>query len=321
MTGRGGEAALTALQPVARALAVPRTGRWLALVAGDWLIIVVTIVLCEAFWSWGGYVLAVLIIGARQHALGILMHDAVHYGAAPDRRLNDLLGNLLTAYPLLISLERFRQYHLAHHARTNAEDDPELISLNDPFRRTPFHPLLYWLYLALELAGVMFFRVVAMAVYFSFVRPPQPAPRRHVLSERLAGPALRAVFTLAVLAVLWATGTLAEAALYWLVPMATVLNALLRLRALAEHSGLDSRQAMDGTRNVMVGPLEAFLISPHRINLHLAHHLFPAVPSYNMAALHAALHEAVPDYAHQKERRDGYILGAGSMRAALCRSN
>jgi fatty acid desaturase len=37
-----------------------------------------------------------------------------------------------------------------------------------------------------------------------------------------------------------------------------------------------------------IGHLNYFLF-PHHVNYHIAHHLYPAVPHYNLPALHAAL--------------------------------
>ncbi len=51
---------------------------WWALIY-NWLLIIGTILLCNAFLNPVIYFLGVLLIGARMHALAILMHDAAHY--------------------------------------------------------------------------------------------------------------------------------------------------------------------------------------------------------------------------------------------------
>ena len=45
----------------------------------DWVLIFAVIILCVRFFNPLTYFLAVLLIGARMHALAILMHDATHY--------------------------------------------------------------------------------------------------------------------------------------------------------------------------------------------------------------------------------------------------
>ena len=54
------------------------TARALAATAGEWVSIAAAIALCTYFWHPVLYVLAVMFIGARQHALIILGHDASH---------------------------------------------------------------------------------------------------------------------------------------------------------------------------------------------------------------------------------------------------
>ena len=69
---------LSALEP-ARALQAT---------AGEWVSIAAVIALCSAFWHPALYVIAVMLIGARQHALIILGHDASHYRYLPTRWQN-----------------------------------------------------------------------------------------------------------------------------------------------------------------------------------------------------------------------------------------
>ena len=73
--------------------------RSLQATAGEWVSIAAVIALCSAFWHPALYVIAVLFIGARQHALIILGHDASHYRYLPTRWQNELLGNLFLMWP------------------------------------------------------------------------------------------------------------------------------------------------------------------------------------------------------------------------------
>src|SRR5262245_799593 len=47
--------------------------------AEEWFVIAAAIALCSFFWHPALYVVAVVVIGSRQHALLILGHDASHY--------------------------------------------------------------------------------------------------------------------------------------------------------------------------------------------------------------------------------------------------
>eukprot|EP01041_Mallomonas_annulata_P036515 gene36514-59643_t len=80
-----------------------------ALIAHAWLVILTAAAMAMAFPI--TIPLAVMIIGARQLGLAILMHDAAHGALHPDLKVNDWLGEHLTPGGLVA----YRTYHLGHH--------------------------------------------------------------------------------------------------------------------------------------------------------------------------------------------------------------
>ena len=96
---------LSQLQPVRAVLA---TG-------GQWAVIATAIAVCANFWHPIVYVLAVLVIGARQHALLVLGHDAAHFRTLRVRWQNDLFANVFLMWPTFASVEGFRKFHGTHH--------------------------------------------------------------------------------------------------------------------------------------------------------------------------------------------------------------
>ena len=97
--------------------------RALQATAGEWVSIAAAIALCSIFWHPLLYVIAVMFIGARQHALIILGHDASHYRYLPTRWQNELFGNLFLMWPVFASVEGFRKFHATHHQYTNLQGD------------------------------------------------------------------------------------------------------------------------------------------------------------------------------------------------------
>ena len=94
----------------------------------------------------------------------------------------------------------------------------------------------------------------------------------------------------------WAACTaLLQYAVLWLLPLLTVLQPILRLRAIAEHGAVtDLSSPLTAARcNRTFGSLGNWfaraLIFPHHVNYHLEHHLYPAVPHYHLPALHRLL--------------------------------
>ena len=98
--------------------------RFMGAVALEVATIALTIWLCERYWHPVLYVLAVIVIGSRLHAFGILMHDAAHYRAFSNRRLNDIVGELL-AWTITFTLQGYRNSHHSHHRELNTEKDLE----------------------------------------------------------------------------------------------------------------------------------------------------------------------------------------------------
>ena len=98
-----------------------------------------------------------------------------------------------------------------------------------------------------------------------------------------------------VLGVLAATGAWLDVLLLWLLPSLTLTMALVRLRTIGEHLAIPNRNELDASRHTDGTLLEHLTVSPFHINFHLDHHLFPAVPYYNLPALHRLL-LADPNY-------------------------
>ena len=104
-----------------------RNARVLAI---EWSLIGASVIVSSQISHWTVYLFACLIIGARQHALGILMHDAAHHRLFSNRQLNEWVSDFVCALPLGIITERYRHDHFRHHNRTNTEQDPYWLVMN-----------------------------------------------------------------------------------------------------------------------------------------------------------------------------------------------
>ena len=102
------------------------------LVLHAWFIIVLAMMLFYFFPSPLTYVTAVMLIGARQLGLAVIMHDAAHNALSRNHDFNNILSNLFCAYPLFARTEIYRRYHLKHHRYTQQDEDPDLV-LSKPF--------------------------------------------------------------------------------------------------------------------------------------------------------------------------------------------
>jgi len=272
------------------------TARFVAHLLLEFGLIAGAIWLCEMFWHPALYILTVIWIGARQHALMILMHDAAHYRAANNRKLNDVLG-LIAGTPLFISLQAYRHEHFAHHRHVNTDDDPQWVDRDGP----------EWVFpksrkgLAALLIGDLFGLGSYATVRYVLVL--QKRLLEHGASLWLI--ALQPLLTIAIITAVAVTGTWVPFALYWVVPIATWLTLILRIRSIAEHYALPHDRVLNFTRSVLPTFLEKLFIAPKSIALHLEHHQYPSVPFFQLASLHNALMDQA-DFREQSHITSGY---------------
>src|SRR5258708_31660512 len=94
-------------------------------VVAEWLLSLTAAYLCQRYWNPILSLAVVAFIGARQHALLILMHDGVHYRLFRNRQLNDWTAEVILAWPNLISARSYRKNHFAHHRFLDTPQDPD----------------------------------------------------------------------------------------------------------------------------------------------------------------------------------------------------
>jgi fatty acid desaturase len=244
------------------------------------------------FWSVPAVVLAVLLIAPLQHALFVLAHEAAHYRLFPSRFWNDLVGCCIGAAGG-VSMRTYRVIHRLHHNHLYQAQDPD-IALHGGYPRGRWYLLKK---LAKDLSGVTawktysyFFGAPAENTATGVAQRPldDTAPRLRLEAERDR----RFVITwhLGALVFAIAMGFGWKYVLLWLLPLATVLQAILRLRAICEHGATsDFSSPLTAARSNVVGPMAGFLLFPHHVNYHIEHHLYPAVPHYHLPALREAL--------------------------------
>jgi len=249
--------------PTLRELSRPSAWRWTARALGNWA--EVAAILCAVGW-WNhpvGYVLGMVLLGSRQHALSLLAHDAIHYAAGPNKRVNDWLGCLLAFWPLFGPMDSYRSFHLKHHRTLGRTDDPEhAFKLWTPREwRTPLSLPRALGYVLRDLAGANWRQVFRLG----WLTPPQS--RRDTF-----GPPL---WWLGANVALYSVGHW-WVAWYWWWPYFTSYWAVFRWRGWSEH------QATADTHRLHAGPLARFLFLPHNTWLHWEHHLHPTVPCWNL---------------------------------------
>jgi fatty acid desaturase len=121
------------------------------------------------------------------------------------------------------------------------------------------------------------------------------SPFRQAYSPRV-GSVIRLAFFTALLEVLahlrWATG--GASALYftmlWLVPLLSSFMFFMFLRDVYQHSNADAGR-LTNSRVFFTDPFTRWAVFVYGQDMHIPHHLFPAIPHYRLRELHALLRQ------------------------------
>jgi fatty acid desaturase len=94
-------------------------------------------------------------------------------------------------------------------------------------------------------------------------------------------------FHVLALAFFYWQGFLIEYLVLWILPLITVVQAILRLRAIAEHGATtDFSSPLTAARTNAAPAWLEWLIFPHHVAYHIEHHLYASVPHYHLPELH-----------------------------------
>lgn len=226
------------------------------------------------------YLAAVVWIGARMHALAVLMHEGVHYRLFSNRNLNDFVSEVVLAWPLFLTMRMFRVNHFAHHRDPNTVKDPDWMRKQTPDWEFPKNRREFVLMMAKDLLGL------SIPQRLLQVRGYLQSKKSLALGFLFA----RVIFYLSLIVLLTYFKLWFGFLLYWAIPFATWLNMTAHLRSIAEHFAVDDDKSFPSkTRTTLLSPLERLLLSPNNINYHIEHHLYPSVPFYRLPELHQAL--------------------------------
>jgi fatty acid desaturase len=274
-------------------LELTRRSVWRASLAviQDFAVIAVALAAALAYWPNPFVILlSVIVIGTRQHALFVVAHDAAHYLLFENRKANDLVGRACASVQGL-SMCTYRVIHRLHHNNLYGELDPDT-ALHGGYPRGRAYLIRK---LLKDLCGFTAWKTYA---YFLGGAPAVNSATNVALrplddtSEKLRSEARSdrnavIAFHIALLAVFAWSGYLLQYLVLWIVPLVTVVQAILRLRAISEHGATtDFSSPLTAARtNVCPAWLE-WLVFPHHVNYHIEHHLYASVPHYNLPRLH-----------------------------------
>lgn len=224
--------------------------------------------------AWPRYAAGVLLAALGMNSCFLLIHEAVHGILFRNPALNRLAGVLLSACGGM-AFSAYRFLHLRHHDYLGDPRDP------DDYANYARNPRLVWLmhFVRLGLGTVLYVFAIPMVS----LRHAGGADRRAILAEY----AFLSVVIAALLCLVHPVRILAA----WGPPF-LLANWMINIRGFSQHGIADASDPWLASRSTVPHPLVRFFLINE--NFHLEHHLFPGVPGYRLAELHALLRPRIP---------------------------
>ncbi len=250
-----------------RALEVPSISRWLRAALNEWGIIGIACGVAIYLNNPLGYILAVLVVGVRRHALTLLGHDGAHFLISRDKDLNDFLVECFVFWPSFVGVTAYRMFHVFHHKYLGTLQDLELLhkKLTAPAWDLPMTKWGMVKRVCLDLVGGGTKEVL---VILRMVGIPQ-RPRDVI------GPLVWWGVVLGALYLLGGMEVAIKVFFIWNVSMFTSFITVFRLRMWTEHLGTASVYRIAATWFE-----KQFL--PYNTDHHWEHHTHMNVPFYNL---------------------------------------
>ncbi len=267
----------------------PRTLEWptLAMLAASYAL---------WFWATDGLwhrspLLAVLAAGLAIAQFSSLQHEALHGHPFGRPWLDEAL--VFPALALTVPYGRFRDTHLAHHhdpILTDPYDDPESNYFDPAVWNRLSAPLRRLLMVNNTLLGRLTVGpLIGNAIWLA----------TEARLFRADAPGVRRAWALHALGLVPVVGWLWLAAMPWwgYLLAAWLGHSLLKIRTFLEHRAHEAARA----RTVVIEDRGPFALLFLNNNLHVVHHMHPAVPWYRLPALYAANRQ------HYLRRNEGYL--------------
>ena len=265
-------------------------------VLSDWVIITAAFALIIAYPHPLTYLFSFILISRQQLALALLMHDGSHRRLAASGKTSDFIAQWLCAAPLFFSMFSYQKLHLKHHRDPLVKDDPDFSLIGGyPISKISLARKLFR-----DAIGLSYIKFIRYFIYMArkpkaTIDPNAPKTEKKVAhqgSMSLASVAASILITNAVLfAALYSADHPWLYLTHWFLPMATSLQVLLRIRGIAEHAGYQPNPDQRLNSRTVTGSIQTLIFAPHYAHYHLEHHIYPAVPYYNLPKLHKLMKE------------------------------
>lgn len=271
-----------ALSPAARrqiqALSGARPARFCAELVLTWVSIATFIAAGVYFDNLVVTLLCIFLIGTRQMVLGLLLHEQVHRLGLRSK-YGDWIVNVLAVYPLFVTtVEDYAKVHLSHHKYCFTKDDPDFIRKSGEEWTFP------------KTLGKLLLIVVRDITAMNLIRliRGKTAPVTSEFTRRNPSPAwLRVAFFLGLAAFLTLAGGWKIFLIYWVIPLLTIMQLMVRWIAVSEHQyNIENGSIHETTPLLQLKWWQRVLVPDLNFGLHVYHHMHPGVSFSNLPKVH-----------------------------------
>lgn len=246
----------------------------------DWCSIVALFWLAAVFPNPLTWLVVIILLGGRQMAFGVLVHETGHRSLFTSDAVNQFVGTWLSGYWVFSDKDAYMRGHLMHHKDCGTRDDPDLKN----YLAYPVpHSSLKRKFVR-DLTGQLGWRrLKSIGRSLLQLDQLQPCARQTIIGGFCCNLGLLLVLTLSGHPALY---------LLWVIAFMTSHMMIVRIRQIAEHAAVPDHFSDDprlNTRTIYINALESLLVAPHGLNFHLEHHLMASVPIYRLKSLHQML--------------------------------
>ena len=232
--------------------------------------------------------ITLLFVTRQMRALENIVHFGSHNNFLNRQSTNDLMTNILAAWPMLQDVKQYRKFHATHHGDYGSHEDPCRERLQrigaGPIEINNNWQLIY---------AILLWMPAYVREFYSEVKSS------HLQAFIFLAWHSTVILLLAIL-VSWSFAAFCVAG--WIVAMFGILPFLRSIAEFSEHD-YDLGDTVRETTFNNLGLLDHFLLHPAGDAWHALHHLHPTVPWWKQGAAHRFLMERDEAY-RQAHHRD-----------------
>lgn len=246
----------------------------------NWLIILLAWSAVSLWPTWWLTILMIPVIGTRFYALLIIAHDGLHRRLFESRRINDLWNDIFILGTIGTITRLNRVNHMEHHRQLATKEDPDRYKYISSNKHDYFSFCLF-------LTGLLYLGRALKNVF-------SPNIKTSINTGKTVQRMERYQFRDIIILFAWQVSLIGGLSYYigwwaypvlWLMPVYIFGFVADMVRVFAEHSRPILDDVADESIRLITyqsNILEKQFFAPNNMNYHAAHHLWPAIPYYNL---------------------------------------